>query len=400
MQQTNLNIVIVGKIGVGKSSFTAGLKAHNSTSPKNFGHARYTTQDITSDTADALAQRLIKEQDDAEHIPNHIHTLYYCFPADDPHIDSFEQRFIERIQKNIHVVIVLTKSEILSQEQLSARYTALEQRFGKSMPIVHGHNSASNILAHSVIGLWKVYTKHLLHDFYHNILFPGKDKINVDNRKLERLWRIHCNSSNSADDSSEQLVISLYDFLRLSEFYHAHLRSLNNDKRSMLITLLTSGNQMLKSLENLPDKIKLFQHSMTKQADAILALFSEASGMTVELPFPAEAKAKVADLEDLPIKALRKEIEKIIPALWARIPVIHIVAKPTSMINEFQSWLTEKRLIAEFEKKTLPKLNRLYQVLRDSAIAYNIIYSTECYQIEQLMLKKIFTQTSLDRIPS
>jgi GTP-binding protein EngB required for normal cell division len=197
-QQTNkpakrhLNLVVVGKAGVGKSSFlnyAAGRKVFqtgngdpmtqnyfeqievNSALP-GITYSLFDTKGLVSDNIDEWTDSIFSEierRDSMDDIYSWLHTIIYCVSAVDSTIEDFEVKAIKRLMERGKVSVVITKKDLISIEQLDALKQQIYNKIGSSIQIIavcngthHCTEPASGlaeVLRAGFIGLWEKAAK-------------------------------------------------------------------------------------------------------------------------------------------------------------------------------------------------------------------------------------------------
>ena len=132
-----LNIIMAGKSGVGKSSFLnylidndllatgAGLPVTQEyfeeveyCSPKNgVKFLLYDTKGIEPTTCveyENVLLKKIEQCDSSNDIFKWIHTVYYCFAP--PRIENFEIEFIKKLLKKVSVTVLITKCDLIGND--------------------------------------------------------------------------------------------------------------------------------------------------------------------------------------------------------------------------------------------------------------------------------------------
>ncbi len=197
-QQTNktdkrrLNLVVVGKSGVGKSSFlnyAAGNKVFqtgngdpmtqsyfdkievNSGLP-GITYSLFDTKGLVSGNVDEWTHSIFDEidrRDSTDDIYSWFHTIIYCVSATEDDIEDFEVKAIKRLMERGKVSIVFTKKDLVSVEHIEELKQKIYSHIGSNVQIIavcngthHSVGPASGlaeVLRAGFIGLWEKAAK-------------------------------------------------------------------------------------------------------------------------------------------------------------------------------------------------------------------------------------------------
>jgi small GTP-binding protein len=186
-----LNIVVIGKSGVGKSSllnyligkelFRTGIgepvtadyfEEKTFVSPANrVEYHLYDTKGIEPTTTREVKELVfgrINKCDKSENVFDWIHSMYYCFAASSKRIEPFEIDFIKSLRQKVNVIIILTKKDLVSKDDLIAIQNQINKEFDTDMQVipvcsvstrtrksVSVQDGKEKVLKHSFYGLWK-----------------------------------------------------------------------------------------------------------------------------------------------------------------------------------------------------------------------------------------------------
>lgn len=192
-KKRHLNLVVVGKSGVGKSSFlnyAAGRKVFatgngdpmtqsyfdsidvNSALP-GITYSLFDTKGLVRENIDEWTHSIFTEidrRDRSDDIYTWFHTIIYCISAVDNRIDDFEVTAIKRLMERGKVSIVFTKKDMVSHEQLEELKQTVLAKIGNQnvqfIAVCNGthHSSApasglAEALRAGFIGLWEKAAK-------------------------------------------------------------------------------------------------------------------------------------------------------------------------------------------------------------------------------------------------
>lgn len=185
----NINILVVGKSGVGKSSllnYLADKDVYKTGvgSPvtqeyfenyvyidksKDVAYNLFDTKGIEpgeTNTFVEIIENKIDEFEKHESIFDKLHTVFYCFSAPSKRIEPFEIEFIKRLKEIIPVVIILTKCDLVDAVSINNLKSYVEKNVGSTHTIQvcsveqrtrRGTTSPfgrDQVLKHSFIGIW------------------------------------------------------------------------------------------------------------------------------------------------------------------------------------------------------------------------------------------------------
>lgn len=136
-----LNIVVVGKSGVGKSSFlnyllgkevfktgigepvTQGYfdKREMPANEQGVKYVLYDTKGIEPTTTSECRDNIFREIDNRDKHQSFfewIHSVYYCFDSTSARIEPLEYNFINELTKKVSVIVLLTKSDTITNDRI------------------------------------------------------------------------------------------------------------------------------------------------------------------------------------------------------------------------------------------------------------------------------------------
>lgn len=185
-----LNLVVVGKSGVGKSSFlnyAAGREVFATGAGDPVTQTYFQSVDVPSkvpgiifslfdtkgiendNTGEWLSEITgeINRRDRSTNIYDWFHTILYCISAGDKRVEDFDIAAIKKLMQLGSVIVVLTKKDQATAEQLAAMTEAVTVRLGGRVQVYAVCNGAATragttqpsgldaVLHGSFIGLWE-----------------------------------------------------------------------------------------------------------------------------------------------------------------------------------------------------------------------------------------------------
>lgn len=347
----NLNIVVAGKSGAGKSSllnyiaekdiFETGIgtpitqdyfNLYEYQHPtKEVKYNLYDTKGIEPDTIEEFEKNVLGKIDEFSNSDNffyHIHTLYFCIAASSKRIEPFEINFIKNISKKVDVVIVLTKSDLVSEEEKSQFKKVLKEEVGASENEVDAHirvievcsveittrkgtslpYGKEDVLNHSFLGLWNVFAKYLSQYIYDVVYtdsittsFDIEGSVEVYNQterdKLNFFLRKWMKDSLMKDPFKHFVF---HDAISLHSLKQLELEELTRFDRSVIRRILNSSlniyNQIPILVEYL-DELKIFAKN---EINDIVNFYSDLALNTISIPVPLQlSNIKIEEIKEI-----------------------------------------------------------------------------------------------------
>lgn len=346
----NLNIVVAGKSGAGKSSllnyiaekdlFETGIGSpitqdyfnlHEYKHPtKNVTYNLYDTKGIEPDTIVEFENNVVGKIDefsDSEDFFDHIHTLYFCIAASSKRIEPFEVNFIKNISKKVDVVIVLTKCDLVSEQEKTEFKDVLKKevgasekevdanvrvievcsveivtRKGKSLPF-----GKEDVLNHSFLGLWNTFSKHISQKIYDvvytsirttfnvNKILPIKDNESEKQKLYKKrfnflqIWR----KDSIMKDALNNYI--LYDALSLHSLDFLKLNELLKYDRLIIKELLYSSQRIYNQNSQLVFYINKFKEVSKNEINNIIEFYSQLTSNNISISVPLQLSSKKID---------------------------------------------------------------------------------------------------------
>lgn len=213
----SLNIIITGKSGAGKSSFLNYLidKDHFVTgvgepvTQEYFEDFVYTVPDTgvkyhlfdtkgieptnLTECSNIIIDEIKKRDKNKTDIFSWIHTVYYCFAASSKRIEQFELDFINRLNKYVSIVVLLTKKDLVTEAELDNLTKQIENGLDSNAQIIpvcsvesrtrrgcFHREGREDVLRVSFFGLWSKLSKILPRKTFEGIF---------DDRELVRTFK-------------------------------------------------------------------------------------------------------------------------------------------------------------------------------------------------------------------
>lgn len=208
----SINILVLGKSGVGKSSLLNYLVEKNicetgvgspvtqnyfdnyifTDNDKNINYNLFDTKGIEPTETKQfieIIEKKIKSLEANSSIFDKLHTIYYCIAASSKRIETFEIEFIKKLKAHIPVIIILTKSDLVDENTILELKKHLETSLGYMHIIqvcsVEHHSrkgttlpfGRDQVLKHSFVGIWDKLYFLLEQQFNTTISKETRDKL-------------------------------------------------------------------------------------------------------------------------------------------------------------------------------------------------------------------------------
>lgn len=247
-----LNIVVVGRSGVGKSSFlnyAAGKKVFETgmgdpvtqsyfdvidvnIPQKNVVYSLYDTKGLEAGNTEEWKKAIyseIERRDESDNIYDWFHTIIYCIDASSKRIQPFEINAVKELAEQGSVLVLLTKKDLVTPDILDSLKKQLLSEVGDKVQVLSvcsvstrtrkGESKASgleDVLRVSFLGLWEKAAKMLplraIKDFVcvNQTLEVNKDLVN-----LCAVATLTC--SYNTDDEQRKVIVSGRDIAEIVE---------------------------------------------------------------------------------------------------------------------------------------------------------------------------------------
>lgn len=341
----SLNIVVAGKSGAGKSSllnyiadkelFKTGIGSpvtqdyfnlHKHSHPtKDVIYNLYDTKGIEPNTIKEFEENVIGKIDEfsnSEDFFEHIHTLYYCIASSSKRIETFEINFIKNISKKVDVVIVLTKSDLVSEDdktefkevlknevgasenQIDTQIRVIEvcsveitTRKGTSFP--YGKES---VLNHSLLGLWDVFAKHISQKIYDVVYrtsirttFNIKN-INVTNEIEKNKKTVFLENWKKTSQNSDPFNnFTFYDTISLDRLNSLKRQKLSSFDKSIIKEYFEASLRIYTQIPTLIYYLEEFKTLVKTEIKNIIDFYSEITLNNIFIPVPLQLSNRIID---------------------------------------------------------------------------------------------------------
>lgn len=343
----NLNIVVVGKSGAGKSSllnylvnkeiFETGVGSpvtkayfdhHQFKHPtKNVTYNLFDTKGIEPDTTDEFINSVkgkIEEFADSDDVFDHIHTLYYCISAVSKRLEPFEVKFINEMSDILDVVIVLTKADLVTDEDLKNFDITLYKELGASEKDIDTairiikvcsvtqttrkgisqQFGRDEILKHSFIGLWNTFSKEVHYTILSTTFFSAKVELEIND--IDYSFLLHAPDISNIDRYNRTKLFQNrwynYKHFKMFEFNESdftllHLlllppleelafEKLDLGNKIILKVIFEKAEELIKCFGEYENAFLCYEKDLINKSEEILNFYSQLTGNINNVPIP------------------------------------------------------------------------------------------------------------------
>ncbi|MDF2849858.1 MULTISPECIES: GTPase domain-containing protein [Sphingobacterium] len=275
-----LNIVVAGKSGVGKSSLLNYIIGNNTLfetgdgapvtqhyfnkeifKSNNIEYHLFDTKGVEPDTVNEFYAELTDQIDrfsENSDVFERMHTLYYCFGANNKRIEPFEISFIKDMMDHLDVVIVFTKSDLISEEVKVELKREISKTIGGDIKILNICSISKKlrigevkpfgkeeVLRHAFMGLWNTFSKHVPR-LYESLFFDKQVALDFNDKAIRRGWYKYFGSNLSGKNKRHLIYLDQYMFYRYGDFIAFYFGdSFTSDFIKLTYDFLRKSNELL-----------------------------------------------------------------------------------------------------------------------------------------------------------
>lgn len=247
-----LNVVVVGQSGVGKSSFlnyiadkeffktgvggavTKGYFEKYVTKRNNTSYALYDTEGLEPGKVDKWESNILSEirkRDKLNDMAEWFHSILFCISAESKRVQPFEIDAIRRLASSGHVIVLLTKMDRVSTENINEMKKEIFQQLGDQIDVLpvcsvsqkyrNGTQSKrqglEEVMATTFIGLWKKMAALIPSIILRDVMFCSKTFYYQENLPCYISWNL-LNGVARSDNSSLGSMNNICTLIGLSAF--------------------------------------------------------------------------------------------------------------------------------------------------------------------------------------
>ncbi|SBW08352.1 hypothetical protein KL86DYS2_13353 [uncultured Dysgonomonas sp.] len=415
---SQLNIVVIGKSGVGKSSllnylvdkeiFETGVgapvtseyfKEYRFTSlENNIEYNLFDTKGIEPSTTEEFLLNIrakINEYDSCEDIYQMIHTIYYCIASSSKRLEPFEIELINELSEFVTIVLILTKSDlakgtdiidmkkyindVLSPHVQIISICSIEQTTRKGTSLKFGREE---VLKHSFMGLWEKLAKILPTELdsllFYGIKIPTILKTSVNNKLRQYYEQIEIPIPYASSELylGQLLTFPSLEDLELNNLYQEDLLSIEQLVDCIFCFSKISSNQIDELLIDLKNKRQ-------EKINDVLNFYSRITKQNAKPIITRESDKTLNNLNNL-FKEKLAEIESVAKENKTRIKKI----KNSSNFFEWTLNLDGRDELRSSYEDLGTLLSSLLDDLGECILEYENSYKIELIQYGYLILKQ------------
>ena len=430
-----LNIIITGKSGAGKSSFLnymidedhfkvgegapvtqAYFEDYVYVDPNtHVEYHLYDTKGIEPTTTSECRQQVLNEIErrDTLSMFEWIHTVYYCFDASAKRIQPFEIEFINELKNHASIVILLTKKDLVTQEDLNSLVEQIHKEVDTNIQVIPVCSVArttrkgtskkegrNEVLSASFLGLWnKLANSHPqrlisplnekadLHFWYqidsnareiYNLSPKFKKKIDEFEKKIDEF------------EKNKMSLSFLCNFPEWNDFPHL---------KSVIIGLVESTNSFIKSKRYYLSHLD--SDDMWKQNERmhsrIFAFYQKVNRYKPSILYTNEAKNAFANLVKYDLNTEISELESSVSDigyLWEKYTSAWLFdsEEQADLINCYNSY---RNKVVNIGNKLNLLVNNYVSAYRAELLQYGQYCIKKGAKIEDI--KSIDSESELDK---
>jgi len=423
-----LNIIITGKSGAGKSSFLNYLIDEDhfkvgEGSPvtqtyfedyvyvdpdTHVKYHLYDTKGIEPTTTSECRQQVLNEIERRDKLSmfEWIHTVYYCFDASAKRIQPFEIEFINDLKNHASIVILLTKKDLVTQEDLNSLVEQIHKEVDTNIQVIPVCSVArttrkgtskkegrNEVLSASFLGLWN----KLANSHPQRLISPLNEKADLHfwyqiDSKARESYNLFPELKKEIDElEGKKLSLSfLCSFPEWNDFPHP---------KFVIIGLMESTNSFIKSKRYYLSHLD--SDNMWKQNERIhnqiFAFYQKVNKYKPSILYTNEAKNAFANLVKYDLNTEISELESYvnkIGKLWERYTSAWIFDgdEKEDLINCYNSY---RHKVVDIGHKLNLLVNNYVSAYRAELLQYGQYCIKKDVKIEDV--KSIDSESELDK---
>lgn len=423
-----LNIIITGKSGAGKSSFLNYLidedhfKVGDGSpvtqayfedyvyvdSDTHVKYHLYDTKGIEPTTTSECCQQVFDEIERRDKLSlfEWIHTVYYCFDASAKRIQPFELNFIKQLISHVSIVVLLTKKDLVTQTDLNSLIQQIQKEIDNSIQIIPVCSVAkttrkgssmkegrNEVLSASFFGLWnKLANSHpqrLISPLYDKVVLHFGDRVDSQTRE----------SFKSSPEKKREIYELENNKMSLS--FLCKFPEWNDlpQEKFVIIGLMESANSFIKHIGNFLSHIDSDDSWKSNERihSQIFAFYQKVNRFKPSILYTNEAKNAFANLSKYDLKSKVSILEGFvnkIDKLWEEWKDTWIFDsnERSALINQYHSY---RRIVVELAHDLMLLVNNYVSAYRTELLQYGQYCIKKETKIEDV--KSINSESELDK---
>lgn len=400
-----LNIIITGKSGVGKSSFLNYLVGKqvfevgdgNPITQQYFDSVKYTspnsvvynlqdTKGIEPTTSaehrDTIFHK-IKKCDQSNNVFEWIHTVYYCFSASSKRIEQFEISFIKELMEKVTVVLLLTKKDLVTDSDLLMLKKQIYEEFGTEIQVIPvcsvrevtrkgktNPEGREEVLKISFLGLWNNLASKIPFEISHKLKENSTDVDLHGHKVLTKKWE--------QIFKRKQYKLYLKDLFNFPSLKKLELNGLTKKDIIVLKSLLRGIEMLLRGVAEKLDEVLVESKEIQK---SILFFYEKIYGEKMKNLFSDLSENKMRNIlrllsEEKNIYEVNRVKSSLLNSTLESM-ILSVVFMPRKIITQ--------AAYKEFTINLSNSMERLFSELSE----FEEIYKTELYNYGQYCIREI-----------
>lgn len=402
-----LNIIITGKSGVGKSSFLNYLVGKDVfetgigepvtknyfeeiifESQDNVKYHLFDTKGIEPTTTIEHKEKILSKIEDCDQSGNiykWIHTVYYCFAASSKRIEPFEIKFIKELQKNVTVVILLTKKDLVLPSDLKNIQDQIYSELGTTVQVISvcsidkitrrgcSHpEGKEDVLKASFLGLWNKLSNTLPSDIVEIIL---KSPIDLKLKSsYNELWKSYYEEQTHG--------LSLYEISCLPNLYDLKLDGLYQEDLIELKKIIYGVTNLFNSYRSIKYDLESYRADCRRKQEEVFNFYKKVNREKPQILHDHKTEDAIKNI----ISIFIDNFSKIDKACDDLIKDVTIVGRSNTLVEWVFSDDHRGKTRDDYEKLR-ELLSNVFEVIKNNVDTYINVYEAELYQYGQCCIR-------------
>lgn len=409
--QQQLNIIITGRSGAGKSSFLNYLinqdvfktgvgepvtsqyfeDYHYKSSETGVIYHLFDTKGIEPTTTNECKNKVlekIRASDKCSDIFKWIHTVYYCFDASAKRIQPFEISFIKDLMRETAVVILLTKKDLVTESALNDLIKQIKNDIGTAVQIIpvcsveirtrRGvalRSGREDVLKASFLGLWNKMSQVYPLEQIEFLIAPSRRGLKLLGCEQEEI-RISldylCNYPDLSDLSLDELETN----------NQADIKKLMSETNSYFDYILYTLKWM---------DVDEFWGINEKRCENVINFYKKINRKKLHVLYSHQSKDALIEVKNYNLQKQKDELDEC----------THNVNRCLDMVKDCWFYSSDEKAAAcKAYSIYRDKVKRIANDLKSLADKFVVAYKAELYQYGQYCIRKNTEETNQGPVTS